>query len=173
MSPRIVFVAIAVVCAVLAAACDDDEPVASAPDNTRAAAQRTPTANPSVIRSFTGGSATASVTVAGQRYEYEGGECTVGPEDAYISVNIGDVGGDHYFGLLAGRSPAADDDTRSTAGGGDFTGSDVLITIVARGNNFLLRSADTTLTLPPDLNSGSFTSLEATNSAEVDGEFSC
>jgi hypothetical protein len=97
----------------------------------------------------------------------------VGVEDEYIAVNIGEVGGADYFGVLAGRSPRADADTRSTAGGGEFSGSDVLITIVADGNSFLLRSADTMLTLDETLSSGTFTSVVAADGAEARGRFSC
>jgi hypothetical protein len=133
----------------------------------------TPRANPSVVRLITGGTATASVAVAGQTYTYSGGDCTIGAGDEYVSVNIGTIGGGDYFGVLAGRSPAADADTRSTQGGGEFSGDDVLITFVAQGRGFLLRSADTKLTLAPDLRSGTFASVEANAGAEVRGEFSC
>jgi hypothetical protein len=113
------------------------------------------------------------VTVAGETYTYDGGDCAIGAGDEYVSVNIGTVGGGDYFGVLAGRSPAADADTRSTQGGGEFSGDDVLITFVAQGRGFLLRSADTKLTLAPDLRSGTFASVEANAGAEVRGEFSC
>ena len=171
--PQLGMLIVAALVAVVIAGCDDDSGRGERQDGTLSPSQPAATANPSVIRSFTGGEATASVTVAGQVYAYEGGTCTVGADDEYITVNIGDVGGDHYFGVIAGRSPAADADTRSTAGGGEFSGDDVLITFVGEGNGFVLRSADTALTLSADLSSGTFTSLEATNSAEVRGEFSC
>lgn len=120
-----------------------------------------------------GSTARARVVAVGQTYDYQGGRCLVGPGDEFLTVNIGDVAGDHYFALIAGRSPAADADTRSTQGGGDFSGDDVLITFRGEGNAVLLRSADTALTLAADLRSGEFTSKEATNSATVTGEFTC
>ena len=49
----------------------------------------------------------------------------------------------------------------------------MLVTFVAQGRGFLLRSADTKVTLAPDLRSGTFTSVEANAGADVRGEFAC
>ena len=193
MSKVAALMLMSVLLAALAVACDDgdDAPDAAATAVSTASAVATgtmeaaaspaasatsgatPRANPSVVRSFTGGTATARVTVAGRTYSYSGGDCTIGAGDEYVAVNIGEVGGGEYFGVLAGRSPAADADTRSTQGGGEFSGDDVLVTFVADGNGFLLRSAETKLMLAPDLRSGTFTSIEANAGAEVRGEFGC
>jgi hypothetical protein len=177
---------------VLAGACDDGDDASATPVATSTApavatgtvhgaaspaasmtVEATPRANPSVEGAVTGGSATASVTVAGETHAYSGGGCAIGADDEYVRVNIGTVGGGEYFSVLAGRSPAADADTRSTKGGGEFSGDDVLVTFAAEGRSFLLRSADTKLTLAPDLRSGTFTSVEANAGTAVRGEFSC
>ena len=193
MSKVAALVLMSVLLAALAVACDDgdDAPDAAATavstasavatDTIEAAASpaasatsgATPGANPSVAGAVTGGSATASVTVAGETHAYSGGGCAIGADDEYVRVNIGTVGGGEYFSVLAGRSPAADADTRSTKGGGEFSGDDVLVTFAAEGRSFLLRSADTKLTLAPDLRSGTFTSVEANAGTAVRGEFSC
>jgi hypothetical protein len=150
-----------------AAASGFRSPEATAPVRTA------PAIDPGTRESFNGGGATASVTVAGETYDYEGGACRIGADDEYVAVNIGTIGGGQYFAVLAGRSPAADADTRSTKGGGEFSGDDVLVTFVADGRSFLLQSADTKLTLAPDLRSGTFTSIEANAGADVRGEFAC
>ena len=97
----------------------------------------TPAASPSPSE-FTGGTATATVSLASGSLTYAGGSCEHGPGDAWVDVNIGRPNGAEYFGLIAGRSPYSPTDVRTAAGGGTLKGDDVLVTYRHTGTTLVL-----------------------------------
>ena len=87
---------------------------------------------------FTGGTATASLTLPGGTVGYAGGSCEHGPGNDWVAVNIGQPNGPEYFGLTAGRSPYGASDVRTASGGGTLKGDAVLITYRHAGAPFVL-----------------------------------
>jgi hypothetical protein len=124
-----------------------------------------------VIREFTGGSAKATVKVGDQTLTFEGGECAIGTDDEWLAVNIGEVGGDTYFGLTAGKTPASDS-ARSAEGGGEFSNEDFLVTWVHESSEAAILGGDGRLDVASDLKSGQFEGSDIDGNA-VSGSFTC
>lgn len=116
------------------------------------------------------GSATASVTIGGETFKFEDGRCDTGPDDAWLAVNIGEAGGDEYFGLVVGASPGSAEGAKSARGGGEFSGDDFLVTGIHNGNPFLLEEGE--LTVDSDLESGEFSGMSL-NGGPMSGSFKC
>jgi hypothetical protein len=121
---------------------------------------------------FTGGTATASVTLPGGALTYAGGSCEHGPGDAWVAVNIGQPNGAEYFGLIAGRSPYGPTDVRTAAGGGTLKGDAVLVTYRHAGSPFVLDHDSASVFLSVDASGGTFSGhlVDGTN---VSGKFGC
>jgi hypothetical protein len=125
--------------------------------------------NGGVIRTFEAGSASATVNIGGETLTYEGGQCDLGSDNEWLAVNIGEVGGDTYFGLVAGNNPGIEG-ARPAEGGGEFTEEDFLVTWVSEGTPGILGGG--TLTVASDLASGDFEGSDLDGS-EVTGSFAC
>jgi hypothetical protein len=121
---------------------------------------------------FTGGTATALVTLSGGSIAYAGGSCEHGPGDAWLAVNIGDPNGTEYFGLIAGRSPYGSTDVRTAAGGGTLTGDAVLVTYRHAGATHVLDHDSASVDLATDVAGGTFSGHLADGSS-VTGTFAC
>jgi hypothetical protein len=125
-----------------------------------------------VIREFTGGSAKATVKVGDQTLTFEGGECAIGDDDQWLAVNIGEVGGDNYFGLLVGTTPGSEESARSAKGGGQFNEREFNVTWTHEVSASVLLPSDERLTLASDLKSGEFEGTELEGN-QVSGSFTC
>ena len=121
---------------------------------------------------FTGGTATASVTLPGGALTYAGGSCEHGPGDAWVAVNIGQPNGAEYFGLVAGRSPYSPTDVRTAAGGGALKGDAVLVTYRHAGSPFVLDRDSASVFLVGDASGGTFSGHLA-DGTNVRGKFGC
>jgi hypothetical protein len=140
---------------VAAAASSGATPVASAPEG-----------------DFTGGTATATLTLPGGAVAFGGGSCEHGPGDAWVAVNIGQPNGAEYFGLIAGRSPYGSSDVRTAAGGGTLKGDAVLITYRDAGAPVVLDHDSASVFLFVDVSGGTFSGHLA-DGANVSGTFRC
>lgn len=149
-------------------------PVASAPSGSPAASA-SPGATPSASAAqgdFTGGTATASLTLPGGTVGYAGGSCEHGPGNDWVAVNIGQPNGPEYFGLTAGRSPYGASDVRTASGGGTLKGDAVLITYRHAGAPFVLDHDSASVFLFVDTSGGTFTGHLA-DGTNVSGTFRC
>ena len=150
-------------------------PVASAPSGSPAASDASPGATPSTSAAqgdFTGGTATASLTLPGGTVGYTGGSCEHGPGNDWVAVNIGQPNGPEYFGLTAGRSPYGASDVRTASGGGTLKGDAVLITYRHAGSAFVLDHDSASVFLFVDTSGGTFTGHLA-DGTNVSGTFRC
>ena len=150
-------------------------PVASAPSGSPAASDASPGATPSTSAAqgdFTGGTATASLTLPGGTVGYAGGSCEHGPGNDWVAVNIGQPNGPEYFGLTAGRSPYGASDVRTASGGGTLKGDAVLITYRHAGAPFVLDHDSASVFLFVDTSGGTFTGHLA-DGTNVSGTFRC
>ena len=150
-------------------------PVASAPSGSPAASDASPGATPSASAAqgdFTGGTATASLTLPGGTVGYAGGSCEHGPGNDWVAVNIGQPNGPEYFGLTAGRSPYGASDVRTASGGGTLKGDAVLITYRHAGAPFVLDHDSASVFLFVDTSGGTFTGHLA-DGTNVSGTFRC
>jgi hypothetical protein len=150
-------------------------PVASAPSGSPAASDASPGATPSASAAqgdFTGGTATASLTLPGGTVGYKGGSCEHGPGNDWVAVNIGQPNGPEYFGLTAGRSPYGASDVRTASGGGTLKGDAVLITYRHAGAPFVLDHDSASVFLFVDTSGGTFTGHLA-DGTNVSGTFRC
>ena len=135
------------------------------------AAAGTPTAP-----SFSGG-ATATVTVGDQTFTFENGQCDVASDETWLAVNIGQIRGAEYFGLVVGANPSAPQGARPVSGGGVFTDGEVTVTVQQGGSSFLMGGLAAApeankVTLAADLKSGEFegTTLDG---QPISGSFQC
>ena len=131
-----------------------------------------PSPSPSPIVGYTGGPATATVTLPSGKISYAGGSCEHGSADAWLAVNIGQPNGPEYFGLVAGRSPYGPTDLQVAAGGGTLKGDAVLVTYLHAGAPFVLDHDSATVILVTDLSGGSFSGHLA-DGTQVRGSFAC
>jgi len=131
-----------------------------------------PSPSPSPIVGYTGGPATATVTLPSGTLSYAGGSCEHGSADAWLAVNIGQPNGPEYFGLVAGRSPYGPTDLQVAAGGGTLKGDAVLVTYLHAGAPFVLDHDSATVILVTDLSGGTFSGHLA-DGTQVRGSFSC
>jgi len=121
---------------------------------------------------FTGGTATATVTLPGGALTYSGGSCEHGPTNAWVAVNIGQPNGAEYFGLVAGRSPYSPTDVRTAAGGGTLKGDAVLVAYRHASSPFVLDHDSASVFLIIDASGGTFTGHLA-DGTNVRGTFAC
>ena len=121
---------------------------------------------------FTGGTATASLTLPGGVVGYAGGSCEHGPGNDWVALNIGQPNGREYFGLTAGRSPYGASDVRTATGGGTLKGDAVLITYRHAGAPFVLDHDSASVILFGDTSGGTFTGHLA-DGTNVSGTFRC
>ena len=151
---------------------------AAAPTASPAASEASPaasTASPAASTAeadFTGGTATATVTLPGGALTYAGGSCEHGPADAWVAVNIGQPNGAEYFGLIAGRSPYSPTDVRTAAGGGTLKGDAVLVTYRHAGSPIVLDHDSASVFLVVDASGGTFSGHLA-DGTNVSGKFAC
>jgi len=131
----------------------------------------TPAASPSDA-GFTGGTATATVTLPAGAVAYAGGSCEHGPGDAWVAVNIGAPNGAEYFGLIAGRSPYSPAGAGTAAGGGTLKGDAVVVTYRHAGVTFVLEHDTATVVLIVDVSGGTFSGHLA-DGTSVSGTFAC
>jgi hypothetical protein len=119
------------------------------------------------------GPATATVTAGDQSFTFNNGRCDKGPDDGWLIVNIGQVGGAEYFGLAVGN-PGGEEDIRSAKGGGEFTGEAIVaVSATFGGTTFTMRGAgNNQVTLDADLNAGEFVGT-TTNGVPISGSFKC
>lgn len=92
-------------------------------------------------------------------------------------MNIGQLAGGEYFGLVVGANPAAPEGARPVSGGGVFTDGEVALTAEQGGTSFLMGGISAAaegnkVTLPADLSSGEFegTTLDG---QPISGSFKC
>ncbi len=159
-------------------------PVASAPSGSPAASvsvaspapsDASPGATPSASAAqgdFTGGTATASLTLPSGAVGYAGGTCEHGPGNDWVAVNIGQPNGPEYFGLTAGRTPYGASDVQTASGGGTLKGEAVLITYRHAGAPFVLDHDSASVFLFVDTSGGTFTGHLADGTI-VSGTFRC
>ena len=130
-----------------------------------------PTPAPPPAATFTGGRAAANLT-APDPVAWKGGYCTRGADDAWLAINIGDLNGDEYFGLVVGADPHADPAASPAAGGGTFRGAAATITWRHGGARAVISRVSTIVVVAPDLRSGSFSGT-LDDGREVRGGFDC
>jgi hypothetical protein len=160
------------------AACGGDEeetPAGQATQTPAQPAEATPTqpAEGTQVGPQFSGSATASVTVGGQSFTFKNGRCDKGPDDAWLAVNIGQAGGDEYFGLLVGN-PAGEEGLKSAKGGGVFTGKEIAaVAGTSGGTSFgMIGGEGNKVTLDADLKAGEFVGTTIEGEA-ISGSFKC
>ena len=144
---------------------------ASSPGASGTGPAATPGPSPSPS-DFTGGTASATVTLPAGAISYLGGSCEHGPGDAWVAVNIGHPNGDEYFGLVAGRSPYGPTDARTATGGGTLKGDAVLVTYRHAGAPFVLEHDSASVLLDVDAKGGTFSGHLA-DGTNVSGTFGC
>ena len=120
------------------------------------------------------GNATATVTIGEDTVTFKDGACAVGPDEAWLALNIGEVGGDNYFGLLVGANPDAPEGAQAVAGGGEFSFDDGEVALAGQhaGAPFVMSGAGSTVTVAPDLQSGEFEGT-AFDGQPISGSFKC
>ena len=132
----------------------------------------TETAEGTAVGPTFSGNATATVKSGNETFTFKNGKCQVGPEDAWLVVNIGDPGGDTYFGLLVGANPAATAEARPVSGGGMFTDGEIAVAGKHSGVPFAMSGEGSTVTVAGDLQSGSFEGT-AFDGQPISGSFKC
>jgi hypothetical protein len=141
------------------------------PTGTPATPAGSPAASPSDA-GFTGGTATARVTLPAGALTYAGGSCEHGVGDAWVAVNIGAPNGAEYFGLIAGRSPYGPTDATTATGGGTLEGNAVVVTYRHAGVTFVLDHDTATVVLVVAVSGGTFSGHLA-DGTSVSGTFAC
>ena len=123
--------------------------------------------------SFTGGRATASLSLAGgEPIRFAGGYCERPIGDAWLAVNIGDPNGAEYFGLLVGPHPFGGSGASPVAGGGSFSDRSILVTWRHAGTGAALARGSVTVEVEAGAWAGSF-SGRLDDDTEVTGDFGC
>jgi len=119
------------------------------------------------------GPATATVTVGDQSFTFTNGSCSKGPDDAWLTVNIGAIGGVEYFALGVGN-PGGVEGVRLAKGGGVFTGDEVIaVSFKFRDITYTMHGAEgNRVTVDADLKAGEFvgTTLDG---EPISGSFKC
>ena len=119
------------------------------------------------------GPATASVIVGDQSFTFTNGSCYKGPDDAWLTVNIGAIGGVEYFALGVGN-PGNEEGIRSAKGGGEFAGNGIIaVSFRFRDTTFTMRgTGEDKVTLDADLEAGEFVGT-TTDGVQISGSFEC
>jgi hypothetical protein len=171
MKAMIVVMVLCILALSLAVACDGDDGESKEPS-----AGASPVATKPVgategggLPEFTGGTASATLSVAGRSLTFGGGDCTRGSDNGWLIVYIDEVVGEKFLGLTAGKS-AALEDARSAQGGGEFVEGDFFVWWATEGAPSFLREG--TLTLASDLASGEFEGTDEAG-AQATGSFAC
>ena len=152
------------------AACGGDEEETTQAPTTPTGA--TPT-QPAAVGTVTSDSATATVKVGDQTFTFENGQCETGDDDAWLTVTIGQPGGDQYFGLVVGAHPTAPEGTRSAKGGGVFAGSEVSIVVTHGGSTFAVGGGrGDKVALDRQFQKGEFIGTTSDGDA-ISGSFTC
>jgi hypothetical protein len=156
-------------------ACGGDDETTPGGEETSTPTGATPTqaAGRTPIGPVYSGSATATVNVADQTFTFENGRCDIGPEDAWLAVNIGQAGSEEYFRLLVGVNPAAPEGARPVSGGGVFSDGEIALSGTQGDSTFLVGGVEgDTVTVAADLKSGDFqgTTVEG---EPISGSFKC
>jgi len=156
---------------VASAACggDGEEKATQTPAQTTEA---TPTQVAPVTPTFPG-PATASVIAGDQSFTFTNGSCYKGPDDAWLTVNIGAIGGVEYFALGVGN-PGNELSIRSAKGGGVFTGNEIIaVSFRFRDTTYTMRgTGENKVTLDADLEAGEFVG-STTDGVQISGSFEC
>jgi hypothetical protein len=156
---------------VASAACggDGEEKATQTPAQTTEA---TPTQVAPVTPTFPG-PATASVIAGDQSFTFTNGSCYKGPDDAWLTVNIGAIGGVEYFALGVGN-PGNELSIRSAKGGGVFTGNEIIaVSFRFRDTTYTMRgTGENKVTLDADLEAGEFVGT-TTDGVQISGSFEC
>ena len=129
------------------------------------------TDTPAPAATFTGGDAAARLD-APDKAAWTNGWCSRGADDAWLAVNIGDLNGPEYFGLVAGADPHGNPDASPAAGGGTFTNGAATVTWRHGGGRFVITQDSLTIVVAPDLRSGTFVG-RLVDGREASGEFTC
>ena len=119
------------------------------------------------------GPATASVTVGDQSFTFTNGSCFKGPDDGWLTVNIGRIGVIEYFALGVGN-PGGMEGIRSAKGGGVFTGNEIIaVSFRFRDTTYTMRgTGENKVTLDADLEAGEFVGT-TTDGVQISGSFEC
>jgi hypothetical protein len=125
------------------------------------------------LPTFSGG-ATATVTVGGQTYTFENGQCDIASDGTWLAVDIGQTG---RFSLLVGANPSAPGGARPVSGGGVFTDGEIVLTVEQGDSTFLMggtsaAAAANKVTLAADLKSGEFEGVTL-GGDPISGSFQC
>jgi len=159
---------------VTSAACGGDggEKATQTPTNATAVAPTQVAPGTPVTPTFPG-PATASVTVGEKTFTFKDGRCDKGPDDAWLAVNIGQAGGDEYFGLVVGN-PAGEEGLRPAKGGGVFTDGEIVLGGTQGGSSFTMAGAEgDKVTVAADLKSGEFEGTTIIGKQPISGSFKC
>ena len=151
---------------------DGEEKATQTPTNATAVAPTQVTPGTPVTPTFPG-PATASVIAGDQSFAFTNGSCDKGPDDGWLIVNIGKVGGTAYFGLAVGN-PGNEEGIRSAKGGGEFTGKAIVaVSATFGGMTFTMRgTGNNQVTLDADLQAGEFVGT-TTDGVQISGSFEC
>jgi hypothetical protein len=119
------------------------------------------------------GPATASVIVGDQSFTFTNGSCYKGPDDGWLTVNIGAIGGVEYFALGVGN-PGGMEGIRSAKGGGVFTGNEIIaVSFRFRDTTYTMRgTGENKVTLDADLKGGEFVG-NTLEGEPMSGSFEC
>jgi hypothetical protein len=119
------------------------------------------------------GPATATVTVGDQSFTFTNGSCYRGPDDAWLTVNIGQIGVIEYFALGVGN-PGNELSIRSAKGGGVFTGNAIIaVSFRFRDTTYTMRGTEENkVTVDAALEAGEFVGT-TTDGVQISGSFEC
>jgi hypothetical protein len=159
---------------VASAACGGrgEEKATQTPANATATTAAQTPARPTVTPTFPG-PATATVTVGDQSFTFTNGSCYRGPDDAWLTVNIGQIGVIEYFALGVGN-PGNELSIRSAKGGGVFTGNAIIaVSFRFRDTTYTMRgTGENKVTVDAALEAGEFVGT-TTDGVQIFGSFEC
>ena len=113
------------------------------------------------------------MTVGDQSFTFTNGSCFKGPDDGWLTVNIGRIGVIEYFVLGVGN-PGGMEGIRSAKGGGVFTGNEIIaVSFSFRATTYTMRgTGENKVTLDADLEAGEFVGT-TTDGVQISGSFEC
>ena len=158
----------------LAACGGDEEEEGTQTGTTPTGATPTQAAEGTPTGTVVSSSATATVKVGDRTFTFKDGKCDVGPDEAWLAVNMGQPGAGDYFGLLVGANPEAPETAKPVAGGGVFSFDDGEVALSGEqdGVPFVMSGAGSTVTVASDLASGEFDG-SAFDGEPISGSFKC
>ena len=120
------------------------------------------------------GCATATVKVGEKTFTFKDGRCDTADDEAWLAVNIGQPGGDDYFGLVVGADPAAPEGARPVRGGGVFADGEIILSGTQGGSSFTMAGSEgDKVTVAADLKSGEFEGTTIIHKQPISGSFKC